>query len=391
MLIGNYVFIPYLCFGKKDQSNALIMKKILFLLLTMGYGLNMFGADVNVYFGTGEDGIYFARFDSEKGKLTQVERVADINSPGFLALHPDKDKLYAVGKLDGEAVVTGYHINMDGSLKQFTMVSSPTGQGAHISVHPSGKFLLTAQYSGGTVQLFPLDENGMLGEAKITRHEGGSNVVPSRQKAPHPHWCGYSPDGKYAFVPDLGMDGIVIYNIDLEHKNIFEHGFAKSVPGGGPRHMRFSTDGRFIYCLNELTLSITTFRYDPAAGTATLLNTTPTLSEEVKEKEDFNSAAEILVHPSGKFVYSSNRGHDSVTSFSTDQGTGELTQIEVEPIRGAWPRNINMDASGRWLLAAGAHSNTVSVFAIDESTGQLKYQRNSIINVPSPICILFVQ
>ena len=136
---------------------------------------------------------------------------------------------------------------------------------------------------------------------------------------------------------------------------------------------------------------MTTFQYDSAAGTTTRLSTTPALSEEVKAKEVFNSAAEILVHPNGRFIYSSNRGNDSVTSYLTDSTTGFLTVTEVEPIRGSWPRNINIDPAGRWLLAAGAHSNTISVHAIDQSTGELTFQRKSTINVPGPICILFVK
>ena len=154
--------------------------------------------------------------------------------------------------------------------------------------------------------------------------------------------------------------------------------------------MRFSPDGRFIYLLNELSLSVTTFAYDFAEGSTRQLTTTAALTPEVQSKEVFNSAAEILVHPSGRFVFSSNRGHDSVTAYRADAATGRLTVTEVEPIRGAWPRNISLDPAGRWLLAAGAHSNTVSVHRIDPETGELTHQQQSTINVPGPICILFV-
>jgi 6-phosphogluconolactonase len=234
-----------------------------------------------------------------------------------------------------------------------------------------------------------LDQDGKLGKSVLTEHHGGSNVIPERQDKPHPHWCGFSPDGQYAFVPDLGMDGIVIYRVDQDKPAIINHGFAATVPGGGPRHMRFSVNGKFIYLLNELSLSVTTFKYEASTGTAIRLSTTPALSEEVIKKEVSNSAAEILVHPNGRFVYSSNRGNDSITSYIADPETGLLTVNEVEPIRGAWPRNINMDCSGRWLLAAGAHSNTISVFMIDQTTGELTHKPKSIINVPGPICILF--
>ncbi|MEM9017109.1 MAG: beta-propeller fold lactonase family protein, partial [Verrucomicrobiota bacterium] len=196
-------------------------------------------------------------------------------------------------------------------------------------------------------------------------------------------------DGRFALVPDLGMDGIVIYEVDTQAPAIKKHGFAESVSGGGPRHMRFSTDGKFIYLLNELSLSVTTFSWDAASGTTEKLSVEPALSEEVKAAENFNSAAEILVHPSGRFVYSSNRGHDTVSVYGADPATGNLDVVQVQPIRGAFPRNINLSPDAKWLLAAGADSNTIAVHAVDAETGKLTYQRGHIINVPSPICILF--
>lgn len=346
----------------------------------------------HVYFGTGgpgAEGIYRATFDSEKGKLTAAELAHRINGPGFLALHPDGTKLYAVASQEKEGGVAAYRIAADGALEFFHFEATGDGGAAHLAVHPSGKFLLTAQYGGGSVSLLPLDGEGKPGSATVTEHEGGSGVVENRQNSPHPHWCGYSPDGKYALVPDLGLDGIVIYAVNPDKATITRHGFAESVPGGGPRHMRFSNDGKFIYLLNELSLSVSVFSWDSENGRAALLSTTPALSEEVKAAETFNSAAEILVHPAGPYVYSSNRGHDTVTAYKIGGGGAALEVIQVQPIRGAFPRNINLDPSAKWLLAAGADSNTVSVHAVNPDTGLLTYQRGAVINVPAPICILF--
>ena len=276
---------------------------------------------LNVYFGTGGEetkGIYHATFDSENGKLSKAELAAEIGSPGFLALHPNNKIIYAVGQIEGISVVAGYQIDSNANLKLFTESYIKEGTGTHIAVHPSGKFLLTAQYGAGSIEFFPLMPDGSLGSSVLIKHQGGSNVVPGRQDQPHPHWCGFSPDGQYAFVPDLGMDKIVIYKVDENKPEINYHGFAESIPGSGPRHMRFSVDGKFIYLLNELSLTVTTFLYDPYNGTAIRQTTTPSLSEEVKAKEVSNSAAEILVHPNGRFVYSSNRGHDSITSYKVD-------------------------------------------------------------------------
>lgn len=349
---------------------------------------------VPVYFGTGgpgAKGIYRATFDAKTGKLSAAELAAEVGGPGFLALHPNRTKLYAVANFPGGPGAIGYTIEADGSLKMINSAPTGDGGGAHIAVHPSGKFLMTAQYGGGSTALFPLDAAGNLGKAQLVKHEGGSGVVKPVQEKPHAHMVAYSPDGRFALVPDLGLDRIVIYRLNLDTPSIERHGFAASVPGGGPRHMKFSPDGKFIYLLNELSLSVTTFAWDAAAGVAKQLANVPALSNEAKSKEASNSAAEILVHASGRFVYSSNRGHDTVTVYRADPATSALNVIQVQPVRGAFPRNIALSPDGGWLLAAGADSNTVAVHKIDQTTGELTYQTKSIINVPAPICILFVK
>lgn len=348
----------------------------------------------HVYFGTGgpgADGIYRATFDSTTGKLSPATLAAPSDNPGFLAEHPAGGRLYAVTSMDKTPVVAAYRIGAEGALSLLSSSPTTDGQAAHVAVHPSGKFLLTAQYGGGSVALFPLDAEGRPGTAALIEHEGGSRVFERRQDSPHPHWCGFSPDGRFALIPDLGLDGIVIYRVDLERPAITRHGFAASVPGGGPRHLRFSPDGRFIYLLNELSLSVTTYAWDAANGTAKLLSTVPALSASAKAGETFNSGAEILVHPNGRFVYSSNRGHDSVTVYRADPASGALEVVQVQPVRGAFPRNINFAPGAGWLLAGGQDSNTVSVHKVDPSSGALTYQTRGIINVPNPICILFVK
>ena len=170
---------------------------------------------LDVFFGTGgrgAEGIYHATFNPDNGKFSPSKLAATISSPGFLTLHPNGKILYSVGRWDGGTGDVGYHVN-GGELKEFTRMVCPDGGGCHIAVHPSGKFLLTAQYGGGSVALFPLDSSGKLGEPTVTEHEGGSKVVERRQESPHPHWTGFSPDGKYALVPDLGLDQIVIYKV----------------------------------------------------------------------------------------------------------------------------------------------------------------------------------
>ena len=348
---------------------------------------------IDTFFGTSgrnSEGIYHATFNPENGKFTPAKLAAKIGSPGFLSMHPNGQILYSLGRWDGSAGTLGYYMGPKGELKEFTRMACPDGSGAHIAVHPSGRFLITAQYGGGSVAIFPLGKDGHLQKPTVIEHQGGSKVVERRQESPHPHWTGFSPCGKYALIPDLGLDQIVIYKVDPNKPSLSKHGVAQSVPGGGPRHMRFSVDEKFIYLLNELSLSVTTFAWDAGKGTAKRLSTTPAISEQVKARESFNSAAEILVYPSGSYVYSSNRGHDTVSVYQANTKTGKLKVVQVQPVRGAFPRNINLTPNADWLLAAGADSNTVAAHRIDPKTGKLTYQRGSVINVPSPICILFV-
>ena len=347
----------------------------------------------NVYFGTGSkhgDGIYHSVFNDQTGSLSVPTKVAEIEAPGFLAKHPSLEILYAVAKLNKQPVVVAYAIAANGTLSLINSVEINDSNGTHIAVYPSGQFLLTAQYGGGSVAVFPIKKSGAVEpRSQLIKHQGGSKVVGNRQDSAHPHWVGFSPDAKFAFVPDLGLDTIMIYRVSEDETQLIQHSRANTIPGGGPRHMRFSTNGKYIHLLNEFSLSISTFDFKQKDGLASLAHVTATLDEKTKAQEAFNSASEILVHQSGKFVYSANRGHDSVSVFSSDEATGKLELQEVEHVRGAFPRNINIDKTGKWLFAAGQHSNTVSVFIIDQSTGLLQYQTNNTVNLPEPICILF--
>ena len=356
---------------------------------------------VRVWFGTGSpqaEGIYQSRLDTKNGQLAPPTLAATVDGPGFLALHPSGEMLYAVSRVPGTDVdgVTAFRVADDtlSFLNGQGLVDGNgenEGSGTHLSVHPSGRLLITAQYSGGTVAVFPLQDDGQIGpRSQLIEHRGGAGVVAGRQDSPHPHWTGFDRAGRFAFVPDLGLDRVVIYKVDPTARSLSRHGDAAVPPGSGPRHMAFSPDGRFAYVLNELALSVTVFRYDEEAGTLAALQTEPALTNEEKAGEAFNSASEIRMHPTGRFVYSANRGHDSITVFRRDEDNGQLARVEVEPIRGSWPRHFNIDPGGRWLVAAGQNSNTVSVFAVDPGTGELTYDRG-VINVPGPICVLFAE
>lgn len=354
---------------------------------------------VDVWFGTStprggpSKGIYHGAFNTATGKLTNVELAAEIDGPGFLAKHPSGNMLYAAASDNGKPSIVAYRIEGagggDATLVKDSSVEIGDGGAAHVSVSRDGKVVLSAQYGAGSTACFLLDENGsLLRRSELQKHPAGSGVVQGRQEKAHAHWTGTSPDDRFAFVPDLGMDKVVIYKLDSGRGALTPHGYGVCPPGGGPRHMKFSPDGDRVYVLNELALSVTVFDYDAEAGQMTPIQTIETLTEATKAKEVFNSSSEIRVHPSGKFVYAANRGHDSITAFRVDDATGKLSLIEVEPIHGAWPRNFSLDPSGRWLLAAGKNTNSVTIFAVHQDTGELQFTRDAVF-VPQSICVLF--
>lgn len=333
--------------------------------------------------GGGAKGIYRTDLDTEKGTLTDPVLAAEIGSPGFLTLNSSGTRLYSLCNID-KGSVAAFTIGEDQSLTLINTQPIGDGGAAHLSLDHEDRILFTAQYGGGSTAAFPILEDGSIGPRSDLEEHTGSGPNESRQKGPHPHWTGVSPDNRFLFVPDLGADKIAIYEINHADATIEPHGAGIAVPGGGPRHMKFSKDGSKIYLLNELLMSVTVFAYDAAAGSMEAVQTISTLPEDLWEIP--NKSAEIRVHPSGKFVYASNRGHDSIAAFSVDESTGQLAFIEREAIRGSWPRNFNLDPSGQWMIVAGRYSNTLSVFRVDPNTGSLFFSGN-IVNLPAPICV----
>ena len=273
-------------------------------------------------------------------------------------------------------------------LKRISFVETGDGGAACVAVDKTGKVAMSAQYGGGSVSTYTLNPDGSIRQlVRAIEHGRGSGVRAKRQSASHPHWVGTSPDNKLLMVPDLGKDAVVVYRLDSESGKVVKHSEIPSPRGAGPRHMKFHTSGKYAYVLNELSMSVSVFEFDAANAKFEKLQEIEALPDELKD-EQLHSAAEIRVHPTGKFIYTSNRGHDSITVFAVDQKSGKLEFVQREPIRGAWPRNFNLDPSGKWLLAAGQRTNTLTLFSIDQDTGKLSYARKSV-NVPAPICVVF--
>ena len=351
---------------------------------------------VRVYVGTYTDettrGIYLSEFDSATGQLLPAQLAAEVKNPSFVALHPNGKYLYSVSEIadfQGKPVggVTAFKIHPATGLLTLLNQQSSAGAGpCHLVVDAAGKNVLVANYGGGSVSVLPIAPNGQLSPASSSIQHHGSSVNKQRQEAPHAHSINLDPANKFAFAADLGLDKVLIYQFNRDKGLLIVNDPPAGIvsPGSGPRHFAFHSSGKFAFVNNELTSSVTSFAYDATRGGLTEIQTLSTLPEPTPG----NSTAETVVHPTGKFVYVSNRGHNSLAIFECDATTGKLTAMGHQSTEGKTPRNFNIDPSGRYILAANQDSNTVVVLKIDSSTGQLTSTGNSI-NVGRPVCIRF--
>jgi 6-phosphogluconolactonase len=347
-----------------------------------------------VYVGTytgKSKGIYFSELDLSSGELSAPVLAATTTSPSFLALHPNHRFLYAVNEVASFAgmksgSVSAFSVDpQTGALTLLNQQPSRGGSPAHLTVDRQGKNVLVANYGGGSVAVLPIGQDGRLGPATGFVQHTGSSINRSRQEAPHAHSVVLDSANRFAFVADLGLDKVLIYQYDAAQGMLAPNDppFASVPPGSGPRHFAFHPSGRTAYVINELTSTVTAFRYDAAKGSLEPLQTISTLPADFTKT---NSTAEIAVHPSGKFLYGSNRGHNSIAIFAIDPDTGMLTLIGHEPTQGKTPRNFAIDPTGAYLLAANQDSGTVVVFRIDPESGHLTAAGHTAA-ISMPVCV----
>lgn len=349
---------------------------------------------IGTYTGAKSKGIYVSRFDPATGRLTAPELAAETTNPSFLAIHPRERFVYAVGEVDdgkgkGNGTVTAFAIEpKTGKLTLLNQQSSGGGGPCHLAVDAKGKCVLTANYGSGSVAVLPIRADGSLGAPATTIQHAGSGANPERQAGPHAHFISPSPDDRFALACDLGLDKVIAYQLDSKTPKLTPAipEFAKVAAGAGPRHLTFSPDGKFVYVINEMISSITAFRYEAKTAALTEVQTISTLP---KDSATTSYCAEIAMHPTGKFLYGSNRGHDSIAVFAVEQQSGKLTALEYPSTQGRTPRHFAIDPTGRWLLAENQGSDSVVVFSIDAVTGQLK-PTGQTVAVGSPVCAVFV-
>ncbi|MGE5426553.1 MAG: lactonase family protein [Methylococcaceae bacterium] len=336
------------------------------------------------------DGIFVYSFNDHSGKLQDMKMPVASNNPSFLTISKNRQHLYAVNELadpeqNQSGSVSSFSIDKKGALKQQNQVLTYGAHPCHVSLSPDGKKLVASNYTGGSISMFNVLPDGSLSEmVQRIQHEGHSSFK-GRQDAPHCHSAKFDAAGKNLFVADLGIDALTIYQMGSDKQLIVnDPGTIKMANGSGPRHFVFSTDGNFIYVINELSSTITALiKY---GGVWKEIQTISTLPKDFKGE---SWCADIHISDNGKFVYGSNRGHNSISVFSRDIKSGKLELIQTIPVEGNWPRNFTLDPTGRFLLVANERSNDITVFKIDEPTGKLKYTGIKVQN-QSPVCLQFL-
>jgi 6-phosphogluconolactonase len=368
--------------------------------LSFARGLNGRGvSELLVYVGTytsgKSEGIYLYKLNLTSGELTRAGTTKGVVNPSFLTLAPNRRYLYAVNEVDDFAgrksgAVSAFAVDQKtGELRLLNQQASLGANPCYVEVDASGKFVLIANYTGGNVAVFPIHSDGSLGESADTKQYQGSSVNRERQEGPHAHCIRLDPTNRFAYSCDLGTDKIMIFRFDARSGKLLpgEPPWVQVKPGAGPRHLAFHQSGRYVFTLNEMHSTVTAFARDPEKGTLRELQTVATLP---KDFGGANTGADIHVSPTGRFLYSSNRGHDSIAIFKIDPRNGALTAIGHEPTRGMTPRNFAIDPSGAFLLVANQKSGNIVGFRLDERTGRLS-ATGQVVQVPSPVCLKFIK
>ena len=350
-----------------------------------------------VYFGTytggKSKGIYVSRFDADRGKLSAPELAAEAKNPTFLCLHTNGQILYAVaelGQFEGKPAggVSAFRIQ-EGSGKLVLLNQQPSGGTGpcHLDLDKSGQCLLVANYGSGSIAAFPIEADGKIGEAKTKIQHAGSSVDKNRQTGPHAHFISTDAANRFALVCDLGLDKVLVYKIDPARSLLETNdpAFVSIKAGAGPRHVAFHPDGAKVYVVNEMGSSLTALEYDAKRGAMKELQTISTLPENFA---GHNSGAEVQVHPSGRFVYASNRGHNSIAVFAVDGESGKVKPVDHVWTHGTTPRHFGIDPTGKWLLAENQDADNVVVFKIDLETGRLA-PTGQTVEVGRPVCAVF--
>lgn len=341
-------------------------------------------------------GIYVYKMNMSTGALTPLSTASDAENPSFLALHPTKPYLYSVSEIEdlgGESTGGLSAFAIDPSTGALTLLNAVPSGGTgpcHVRVDGAGRYLFAANYGSGSAAMVSIQEDGSLGDGHFVQHDG-SSVDPNRQTGPHAHSVNLGPSGNLLYVADLGMDQVVVYKPDWSSGRLVSYDaqpWVQTAPGAGPRHMDFHPSGKYAYVINEMNSTLTAYTHDADTGVLTELQTVSTLPEGYDGGN--NSTADVHVHPNGRFIYGSNRGHNSIVIFAIDPDSGQLSLVDHESTQGEIPRNFTLDPGGDFLLAANQNTDNIVVFRVDSETGLLT-DTGVEVQVPVPVCLKFYE
>ena len=345
--------------------------------------------------GGASKGIYVFRMDGESGSMTQVHVEEGITNPTFLTVHPNQKYLYSVSEVAESSGVPGgaltsYSIDQgSGKLERINQQSTGGSGPCHVQIDATGKYAVVANYNGGSVCMLPLSEDGSIKPSShFIQHYGGTKVNPQRQEKAHAHSANLDPGNRFAIINDLGLDQLRVYEMDLDAGKLAfrEDSSVMSAPGAGPRHLDFHPNGHFAYAVNELGSTVTAYRYDAGTGALTEINTLSTLPDGYTGE---NTTADIHVSPDGRFVYGSNRGHNTLAIFGIDQSDGSIEFVGDQSTGGKTPRNFGFHPEGKYLYAANQDSDSIIQFEVNQSTGELTPVGREI-RCPMPVCLKFM-
>lgn len=344
---------------------------------------------IGSYAEAADPGLYVVEMNPATGELTRLGEAAGLKNPTFLKVDAAGRKLYAISETKTSSderigEVASFAVDpAAGTLTELNRILTLQPSTSHIELEPQRRYVVVSGYHGGNVGLVRLLSDGLAGEQTDERQHEGKGADAVRQDRPHPHSALFTPDSRYVLVADLGLDKVFVYRLDEQSDKLVLHSEAKTAPGAGPRHLAFHPNGKWLYSINEVNSSLTLFAFDADAGTLEAIDAVPTLPQGYAGE---NTTAEVAISPDGKFLYGSNRGHDSIVVFAIDQGSGKLSLVQHISSEGGHPRHFALTPAGDYLVAANRDSDNLAVFRIDKSTGKLEFTGQTA-NVSKPVCV----
>ncbi|AZK47863.1 lactonase family protein [Paenibacillus lentus] len=344
---------------------------------------------IGSYAEAADSGVYVVEMNPSTGELTRLSEASGLKNPTFLKVDKERRKLYAISETttqNGGRIGETVSFAIDpaaGSLEELNRAFTLQPSTSHIELEPQSRYVVVSGYHGGNVGLVRLQDDGLVDRQVDERQHEGQGADPVRQDRPHPHSALFTADSRYVLVADLGLDKVFVYRLDAERDQLVYHSEMQTEAAAGPRHLAFHPNGKWLYSINEVNSSLTLYTFDPEAGTLSVIDSVPTLPEDFKGE---NTTAEVAISRDGKYLYGSNRGHDSIVVFAIDQTNGKLSLVQHTSSEGGHPRHFALTPTGEYLIVANRDSDNLAVFRVDSATGKLNFTGHTA-QISKPVCV----